>query len=417
MQALEKETDSIHTTHLKAGTGQNSPSDEDRNFEVNLEKESEHHHPDHASSKGEGEGISAAEYDPSIDRALDDERAREYEQQMNRKPSEEVTTAGVAAGIGEAKERIEEAGDESEYEEMEVDEEDDVDDMFSFGDDDGGDQEKKKKKVIRVKKGQSLPAAVQSTSSALNDNWDDADGYYRIILGERLGEKGRFQVFANLGRGMFSSVVKARDMMHDEKEVAIKVVRRQETMYKAGLKEMSILEKLAKMDPEDKRHIIRLEGHFEHRNHLCMVFESKSMNLREVVKRFGKDVGLNLRAVRAYAHQMFLALSLMRKADIMHADIKPDNILVSFRVDSFSYCYLLLTTRAPGQRNEISAEDLRSRLSLGPKRDGNHAVPRQSLLSRARDHSWPTLRLCHRHVVYRLHALRGVHWPDSLSRP
>lgn len=53
------------------------------------------------------------------------------------------------------------------------------------------------------------------------------------------------------------------------------------------------------------------------------------MNLRDVVKRFGKDVGLNIKAVRAYAHQLFLALSLLRKANIMHADIKPDNILVS----------------------------------------------------------------------------------------
>lgn len=53
------------------------------------------------------------------------------------------------------------------------------------------------------------------------------------------------------------------------------------------------------------------------------------MNLRDVVKRFGKDVGINLRAVRAYAHQIFLALNLMRKSNIMHADIKPDNILVS----------------------------------------------------------------------------------------
>ena len=52
------------------------------------------------------------------------------------------------------------------------------------------------------------------------------------------------------------------------------------------------------------------------------------MNLRQVVKRFGKDVGLNLRAVKAYAYQMFQALSLMRKAELMHADIKPDNILV-----------------------------------------------------------------------------------------
>lgn len=52
------------------------------------------------------------------------------------------------------------------------------------------------------------------------------------------------------------------------------------------------------------------------------------MNLRDVVKRFGKDVGLNIKAVRAYAHQLFLALSLLKKANIMHADIKPDNILV-----------------------------------------------------------------------------------------
>lgn len=78
---------------------------------------------------------------------------------------------------------------------------------------------------------------------------------------------------------------------------------------------------------------------FEHRGHLCIVTESlrcvrtvaradDSMNLRDVIKRFGKDVGLNMRAVRAYAHQMFLALSLMRKCGIVHADIKPDNILV-----------------------------------------------------------------------------------------
>jgi serine/threonine-protein kinase PRP4 len=53
------------------------------------------------------------------------------------------------------------------------------------------------------------------------------------------------------------------------------------------------------------------------------------MNLRDVIKRFGKDVGLNMRAVRAYAHQLFLALSLMRKCGYVHADIKPDNVLVS----------------------------------------------------------------------------------------
>ncbi len=63
------------------------------------------------------------------------------------------------------------------------------------------------------------------------------------------------------------------------------------------------------------------------------------MNLRDVVKRFGKDVGLNIRAVRAYAHQLFLALSLLRKLNIMHADIKPDNILVSNIVQRLTATY------------------------------------------------------------------------------
>lgn len=44
--------------------------------------------------------------------------------------------------------------------------------------------------------------------------------------------------------------------------------------YKAGLKEIQILKKLMATDPDDKRHIIRLERTFEHRGHLCLVFES-----------------------------------------------------------------------------------------------------------------------------------------------
>ena len=60
-----------------------------------------------------------------------------------------------------------------------------------------------------------------------------------------------------------------------------------------------------------------------------LAFRLSSMNLRDVIKRFGKDVGLNIKAVRAYSHQLFLGLSLMHKCKIMHADIKPDNILVS----------------------------------------------------------------------------------------
>lgn len=59
-----------------------------------------------------------------------------------------------------------------------------------------------------------------------------------------------------------------------------------------------------------------------------------SINLREVLRKFGRDVGINLKAVRAYAQQMFLGLSLLRKCNILHADLKPDNVLVSGRPQS-----------------------------------------------------------------------------------
>lgn len=53
------------------------------------------------------------------------------------------------------------------------------------------------------------------------------------------------------------------------------------------------------------------------------------MNLREVLKKFGKNVGLHIKAVRSYTQQLLLALKLLKKCGILHADIKPDNILVT----------------------------------------------------------------------------------------
>jgi serine/threonine-protein kinase PRP4 len=53
------------------------------------------------------------------------------------------------------------------------------------------------------------------------------------------------------------------------------------------------------------------------------------MNLREVLKKYGKDVGLSIKAVRSYTQQLMLALRHLKKCHILHADIKPDNILVN----------------------------------------------------------------------------------------
>jgi serine/threonine-protein kinase PRP4 len=52
------------------------------------------------------------------------------------------------------------------------------------------------------------------------------------------------------------------------------------------------------------------------------------MNLREVLKKFGRNIGLKLTAVRAYSKQLFIALKHLKNCKVLHCDIKPDNMLV-----------------------------------------------------------------------------------------
>lgn len=70
--------------------------------------------------------------------------------------------------------------------------------------------------------------------TATLDSAADSEGYYQIILGEQL-DGGRYQVFSSLGKGMFANVVRARVLQGESsevgKEVAIKIVRCQESMY------------------------------------------------------------------------------------------------------------------------------------------------------------------------------------------
>ncbi|CAG0879866.1 unnamed protein product [Cyprideis torosa] len=109
---------------------------------------------------------------------------------------------------------------------------------------------------------------------------DDSEGYYRVRLGEVLDS--RFTVYGYTGSGVFSHVVRARDAQQNNKDVAIKIIRNNEVMYKTGLKEMEMLRRLNTADPEDRYHCLRLHTNFFHKKHLCLVFESLHLNLREV---------------------------------------------------------------------------------------------------------------------------------------
>lgn len=76
---------------------------------------------------------------------------------------------------------------------------------------------------------------------------------------------------------------------------------------------------------------------FHHRNHLCLVFELLGMDLRAASKlRHTKPFDLEM--VREFAIQMFIGLHGLRKAKLIHADIKPDNFLLSRDGKQIKFC-------------------------------------------------------------------------------
>ena len=261
----------------------------------------------------EEEGPSAADYDPNMDMQEDrpDHKRTDVEAPMPEAVEPSLHQPESEAATKKSKE----------YDMFAED--DDEDDMFAPDD-------ARAKPTAASKQGKTL-------DQSLLDNWDYPDGHYRIILGELLDN--RYAIQQQVGKGTFATVVKAQDTKTGH-AVAIKIAANNETMYKAGQKEMDFLQILNDNDADDKKHIIRLLTNFEHKGHMCIVFEALSADLREVLKKFGRNVGLNLKAIRSYAQQMFLALSHMKKCNILHADLKPDNILVSEKRSLLKICDL-----------------------------------------------------------------------------
>ncbi len=64
----------------------------------------------------------------------------------------------------------------------------------------------------------------------------------------------------------------------------------------------------------------------------------QDINLRELTKKYGAGVGLNLDGVCVYAKQMLVALHHLKNCGVLHADIKPDNILVNKKRNIVKLC-------------------------------------------------------------------------------
>lgn len=278
----------------------------------------------HANAKiYDHDGPSAADYDPTAD-MQEDERRDELRHGHTTLHGESIAETIESKDDGVTK-------DDS----PQVAGKDDDDDFDMFADD--IDVDNYASKHIKAAGVDDSAQASQTDDKGGILEGDDKDGYYKIRIGEILD--GRYQIQAHLGKGMFSGVARAVDVT-TKQVVAIKMMRNNDALRKGGYTEIAILQKLNDADPENRKHIVKFERHFDYRGHLCMAFENLSMNLREVLRKFGNNVGINLGATRTYAYQIFVSLAHMQKCSIVHADLKPDNILVNEQRNVLKICDL-----------------------------------------------------------------------------
>lgn len=179
--------------------------------------------------------------------------------------------------------------------------------------------------------------------------YDDVRGDYKFVTGDHL--EYRYEVLGLLGKGSFGQVVHAVDHKKNV-NVAVKVIRNKKKFYQQACVEIKILEKLMRDDYDHRSNVVRVYGYFYFRNHFCITFEVLSMNLYELIKQ-SKFRGLQLTTIKKFATQILTCLQFLAKQNVIHCDIKPENILLKDRnrgglrmIDFGSSCYVKETCYA-----------------------------------------------------------------------
>ena len=138
----------------------------------------------------------------------------------------------------------------------------------------------------------------------------------------------RYRYLSILGEGVSCQVLLAEDVLFPGRLVTVKVMKRQHAH--AGQREARTLRFLHSRTARDAAPgIVRLLGTFMLGAHFCLVTERLFPRLLDWVV----DSALaprcdTLRALRKLALQLLSSLAFLHRCGVVHADIKPDNVLM-----------------------------------------------------------------------------------------
>ncbi|TWW61905.1 Homeodomain-interacting protein kinase 3 [Takifugu flavidus] len=142
-----------------------------------------------------------------------------------------------------------------------------------------------------------------------------------LSVGTFLSES--LQVMDLLGEGAFGHVTKCFSTKTGEME-AVKIIKKFPGLP-VEKNEVVILEQLRSLDP-DTSNIIKWKESFTYQDHMCMSYELLDQDLQNYVKARGE--GLLIPELKSVIRQVATALQHLRSFKIVHADIRPENIMI-----------------------------------------------------------------------------------------
>uniref|UniRef100_A0A3B3X033 non-specific serine/threonine protein kinase n=1 Tax=Poecilia mexicana TaxID=48701 RepID=A0A3B3X033_9TELE len=169
-------------------------------------------------------------------------------------------------------------------------------------------------------------AVTAPTAVGAGGGTGGGDGDYQVVQHEVLcSMKNTYEVLDFLGRGTFGQVVKCWKRGTGE-VVAVKILKNHPSYARQGQIEVGILARLSG-ENADEHNLVRAFECFQHRSHTCLVFEMLEQNLYDFLKQ-NKFSPLPLKVIRPVLQQVATALKKLKSMGLIHADLKPENIML-----------------------------------------------------------------------------------------